>query len=141
MQRAEDWLRGKSPPAAAAPASPQVSIASPPVTIPPLPKPKHQDREPKEVEKVATIDPNRFIGLDPSGVAKLLGPPSTVAKGDPSLVWTYVAAGCAFRIFFYPDLKTASFHALKYGGFGGNGEQISLSQSCIRNILTVRANG
>ena len=82
-----------------------------------------------------------LIGLDPPAVAKLLGPPSTVAKGEPSLVWTYIATGCTFRVFFYPDLKTASFHALKYGGFDGNGEQIGLSQTCIRNILTARVNG
>ncbi len=105
------------------------------------PKPKHQEREPKEIERIAAIDPNKLIGLDPAGVSKLLGPPSTVAKGDPSLVWTYIAAGCAFRIFFYPDIKTASFHALKYGGFDGKGGQIALSQSCIRNILMARANG
>jgi hypothetical protein len=93
------------------------------------------------VVKTAAIDPNSLIGLDPPAVAKLLGPPSTVAKGEPSLVWTYIATGCTFRVFFYPDLKTASFHALKYGGFDGNGEQIGLSQTCIRNILTARVNG
>lgn len=141
VTKVEDWLHlngTPSRPPTAASVSPPATTATTP------PKPKHQEREPreqKEATKTAAIDPNSLIGLDPPAVAKLLGPPGAVAKGEPSLVWTYIATGCTFRIFFYPDLKTASFHALKYGGFDGNGEQIGLSQPCIRSILTVRVNG
>ena len=135
--------RTQQPPPIAAEKPPTV-IAPPPSA--PAPKPKRTVREPasapreavREPERVAAIDPNALIGLAPAAVEKLLGTPSGVSKGDPSLVWTYAGQGCSFQIFFYPDLKTASFHALKYGRAGGGNDS---SDACIRNILTVKSNG
>jgi len=91
---------------------------------------------PREPERVASIDPNALIGLAPAAVEKLLGSPSTVSKSDPSLIWTFTGQGCSFQVFFYPDIKTASFHALKYASTGGDP-----TDACVRNILTVKANG
>lgn len=96
-------------------------VAAAPVAPAPLPsvKPKRQVRETRDSklpEKVAAIDPNSLIGMDPSAVEKLLGAPVSAARSDVSLVWTYASPGCSFRVFFYPDLKTSSFHALKFGG-------------------------
>jgi hypothetical protein len=121
---------------------PSIVIAPPPSQPPPV-RPKrqvHETREPimKEPERIASIDPKSLVGLAPAAVEKLLGAPSNVSKGDPSLVWTYAGQGCTFQIFFYPDLKTASFHALKYGSTGGGNDP---PDSCIRGILTVRSNG
>ena len=118
-------------------------VIPPPPSQSPPPRPKRQVREAreptvKEPEKIASIDPKSLVGLAPAAVEKLLGAPSSVSKGDPSLVWTYAGQGCAFQIFFYPDLKTASFHALKYGSTGGGNDP---PDSCIRGILTVRSNG
>jgi hypothetical protein len=118
------------------------TIVTPPPSQPPPVKPRRQVRETprepqKEPERVASIDPKSLIGLAPSAVEKMLGAPTNISKGDPSLVWTYSGQGCSFQIFFYPDLKTASFHALKYSSSGGAGE----SDACIRNILAVRTNG
>jgi hypothetical protein len=118
------------------------TVVTPPPSQPPPTRPRRQVHEAprettREPERVASIDPKSLIGLAPSAVEKLLGTPTNVSKGDPSLVWTYSGQGCSFQIFFYPDLKTASFHALKYGSTHGTGE----SDACLRNILTVRANG
>ncbi|HUO99477.1 MAG TPA: hypothetical protein VMU01_12470 [Rhizomicrobium sp.] len=138
------WERLKGKGHAEPPATvekPQAAI-NPPPPPPPPPRPKHVAREapphepPKEPERIASIDPNSLIGLQPAAVEKLLGSPSNVTKSDPSLVWTYAGQGCSFQIFFYPDLKTASFHALKYGSTGA--EQ---SENCVRSILTVKSNG
>lgn len=96
-----------------------------------------ETRETKEPEKVAAIDPKNLIGLQPAAVEKLLGAPSSVANSQPSLVWTYSGQGCSFQIVFYPDLKTASFHALKYASSAGE----QADNACIRSILTVRSNG
>lgn len=116
------------------------TIVTPSPSQPPPVRPRRHEtprESPREPERVASIDPKSLIGLAPSAVEKLLGTPTNISKGDPSLVWTYAGQGCSFQIFFYPDLKTASFHALKYGSTSGAGE----SDACIRNILTARANG
>jgi hypothetical protein len=96
-----------------------------------------ESREAREPERVAAVDPKSLIGLTPSAVEKLLGAPSGVAKSDPSLVWTYSGQGCSVQIVFYPDLKTASYHALKYSSSAG----AEADNACVRNILTVRSNG
>ena len=127
----------------------QTAAERPPVTITPpaaqtpLAKPRRPVHEPpreapREPERVASVDPNSLIGLAPAAVEKLLGAPSTISKSDPSLVWTYAAQGCSFQVFFYPDIKTASFHALKYASTGGTGDP---ADNCVRTILTVKSNG
>jgi len=125
----------------------QATAEKPPVTITPPaaqppPKPRRTVHEPppreapRETEHVALVDPNALIGLAPAAVERLLGAPSNVSKSDPSLVWTYAGQGCSFQVFFYPDIKTAAFHALKYGSTGGDP-----ADACVRNILTVKSNG
>ena len=134
--------------------SPKESVSPAPAVVqqapapqppaPPAPKPRRQLREThetREPEKVASIDPNTLIGLDPPAVQRLLGPPSNVSKGDPSLAWTYNGQSCSFQIIFYPDIKTASFHALKYSGSGGNNERAENVQACIRTLLMAKNNG
>jgi hypothetical protein len=128
-----------SVPPAKAPSAPVATAPAMPVPVPAPARPKRQQtkeaHETREPEKVATIDPRNLIGLQPAAVEKILGSPSAVDKSDPSLVWTYSAAGCSFQIVFYPDLKTESYHALKYTASG------EPDSACIRNILTVRTNG
>jgi glucose/arabinose dehydrogenase len=124
-------------PAGTPPAAPAATTATPP----PLPAPVRakrqvrETRENKEPERVASVDPKSLIGLAPGAVEKLLGSPSNVSKSDPSLVWTYAGQGCSFQVYFYPDIKTASFHALKYSSTAGE------QTDCLRNILMVRSNG
>ncbi len=121
-----------------APATTTASAPQPPVPPPPkLRRVFHEPREIREPEKVASIDPKNLIGLQPAAVEKLLGTPSAVTSNDPSLVWTYAGQGCSFRVFFYPDLKTATFHALKYASTAND----QADTSCIRSILTVKNNG
>lgn len=115
---------------------PPPSPAAPPRTRRIVREPQPPREPTREPERVASIDPKSLIGLAPAAVERLLGAPSTVSKADPSLVWTYSGQGCSFQIIFYPDLKTASFHALKYDSTGGE-----TSDVCVRNILTVRSNG
>jgi hypothetical protein len=101
----------------------------------------HDHDPPPAPAKVASIDPNRLVGLDPSAVEKVLGAPTNVSRNDPSLVWTYVGSGCSFQIIFYPDIKTTTFHALKFVGSDSTGGRLDNSHACIRNILTARNYG
>jgi hypothetical protein len=141
-----EWFRRERtpPPAVASP----VEVPPPPPPVQ-LPKPKPVQHEaarpekpdkPEKPERLAEVDPNTLIGLDPPTVEKVLGAPSKVSKSDISLVWTYSAPNCSFQVFFYPDLKTSAFHALKYGGIDGNGAQLAMSELCIRGILTAKTN-
>lgn len=121
---------------------------TPPVVQTPRPKPQVRDaivkpektEKPEKPERLASVDPDSLIGMEPSTVEKLLGSPSKITKNNISLVWVYAGAGCAFQIFFYPDVKTSAFHALKYGGTDGNGGPVITSQACIRDILTTKNN-
>jgi hypothetical protein len=128
-------------PPAKAPQEPVAAPADTPVPVPAPVRPKRQvqkeAREAREPERVAAIDPKTLIGLQPAAVEKMLGTPSAIDKADPSLVWTYSGAGCSFQIVFYPDLKTESYHALKYTATAGG----DADNTCIRNILTVKSNG
>ncbi len=128
-----------------APKAPAVDTKPQAHALLPKPKPKQElaseTHVPPPPPKVASVDPNSLIGLDPPSVEKMLGTPSSIYRGDPSLIWTYEGTGCAFKIVFYPDIKTAIFHALKFLMTDSSGGSSDGSQLCIRNILTVRNNG
>jgi hypothetical protein len=145
MHDVGEWLRrDKAPPPAIA-----LPVETPPPTPTQVPRPKpalheaarpEKPDKPEKPERLAEVDPNSLIGLDPPTVEKVLGTPSKISKSDISLVWTFSAPNCSFQIFFYPDLKTSAFHALKYGGIDGNGAQLAMSEVCIRGILTAKTN-
>lgn len=103
--------------------------------------PHEHDTPPPAPAKVAAVDPNTLVGLDPPAVEKIIGAPTSVARSDPSLVWTYAGSGCSFQIIFYPDIKTTTFHALKFVGSDASGGHLDSTHACIRNILTARNYG
>jgi hypothetical protein len=90
--------------------------------------------------RVASIDPQSLLGLDPDGVQKRLGPPARMESNALSRKWIYAAPGCSFSIFFYSNVNSTSFRALKYGSAKGDGESIDSSDACVRKILTARTN-
>ena len=90
--------------------------------------------------KVIAIDPQSLLGLDPDGVQKRLGAPERMENSALSRKWIYSAPGCSFSIFFYPNVNSASFRALKYGSANDGGESIDSSDVCMRKILTARNN-
>jgi len=108
------------------------------------PRVKKSQREHRTAEgphqKTSPIDPDHLIGLAPGAVRQLLGPPARVEYSDLSREWIYASGGCSFRVFFYPNLNTASFRVLKYGGTHGNGDLMDVSDVCIRHILMAKKN-
>lgn len=147
-----DLFKAQEPPPAAAVPDPKPHVVA---TIVPKQRPKppaasdrdsaadphEHDAPPPTPAKVASIDPNKLVGLDPPAVEKIIGAPTSVARSDPSLVWTYAGSGCSFQIIFYPDIKTTTFHALKFVGSDASGGHLDSSHACIRNILTARNYG
>ena len=102
---------------------------------------KPSERPANPPEKLAAIEPHNLIGQGPSGVAKLLGVPSSASQRDVSLIWTYSSENCAFQVYFYPDIKTSLWHAMQYTSVDKNGSALDPSQLCIQRILTERSNG
>jgi hypothetical protein len=147
--------------ALADPPSPPPAVAESPVPLTPTSAPsrlstkahvRKEERKARKVakapekpvnppERLAAIEPRDLIGQGPSGVAKLLGVPSSASKRDVSLIWTYSSTDCAFQVYFYPDIKTSLWHALQYTSVDKNGGTLDPSQLCIQRILAEKGNG
>ena len=150
-------LETKKPTAAAAAPLVDDKLASAPESAQPLPQSSDaaQPSAPKARKSVhkqtvrgrartmqtASIDPNRLIGLDMDGVRRILGQPASEHDGNVSREWRYAMPGCSFHIFFYPNLKGATFLALKYTFKDKDGDVADPSDVCARRILTARSNG
>lgn len=139
------------PPPSSDPAPPPaVNISMPepastePAKLPPRLRKSVHERRAAPVrlarDKPSVIAPENLIGLEPSAVRQLLGPPVKVQDSDLSREWVYASGGCSFRLFFYPNLNTAAFRVLKYGSNDGNGELLDVSDTCIRHILMAKKN-
>ena len=48
-------------------------------------------------------DPKALIGLDRSGLSKLLGQPRLVRRETPAEIWQYVGTECVFDVFLYEE--------------------------------------
>ncbi|HJT42754.1 MAG TPA: hypothetical protein VJ750_04550 [Rhizomicrobium sp.] len=140
------------PPAVVEPVPPPRDVSSPAPVAGPVAEPVKVDVQKKAVperraperavrsKKAVPVDPARLIGMPPSAVRRLLGPPARIENDDLSREWVYASNNCSFRLFFYPNLNAASFRVLKYGGSDGNGGLMDVSDICIRHILMTRAN-
>ena len=138
---------GRHPPSVAPPPVGDAAVARAvlqPRAAPVRPKkPPPHDTRPAELDpsiRVASIDPQSLLGLDPDDVQKRLGAPARMENSALSRKWIYAAPGCSFSIFFYPNVNSTSFHALKYGSARDDGESIDNSDACVRKILTARNN-
>lgn len=112
------------------------------VSIKPRKPAPHETRtvEAEPAVRGIAIDPQSLLGLDPDGVQKRLGVPARIENSALSRKWIYSAPGCSFNIFFYPNVNSTSFRALKYGSVKDDGGSVDSSDVCIRKILTASNN-
>ena len=129
------------PPPEAVTSAPLPEIAVPKSVPKPVarkpPRPPHPEvarRQP------APVDLKHLIGLNRAAVRRILGTPHRVQTDHLSLSWVYEAPGCSVRVIFYPSLDNASFHVLKFAGFGGDGAPLDMSDACVSRILVARNN-
>ncbi len=136
--RLPDWLPGHAPPKAAPP--PAAVAEAAPASEPRRRKPAHHAEKPPTAPpaQVAMVDPETLVGKKPPVVSGLLGAPSSIAKDEMSLVWTYRAEGCALKIYFYPDLKTSDFHVLKFSLADAEGKPLDADAACRQKLLALR---
>lgn len=132
------WFPGHTPAKAARP--PAAVAKARPASQPRHRKPMHRPERPSAAPpaQVAMIDPKALVGKKPPVVSGLLGAPSSIAKDEMSLVWTYRAEGCALKIYFYPDLKTSDFHVLKFSLADADGKPLDADAACRQKLLALR---
>lgn len=104
-----------SPAVAAADKSPQ-QVPKPALVSPTVravaPKPvTHSDRTER---KIARLAPDTLVGLTPPAIGQLLGKPAETQEDAMMIRWTYTTQNCSLNVFFYPEIATGSFRALKY---------------------------
>ena len=103
-----------SPPVAAADKMPQQvprPASPPPVRIS---APRAVTRPDKPERKLARLAPDSLVGLTPPAIGQLLGKPAETREDAMMIQWTYTMQNCSLNVFFYPDIATGSFRALKY---------------------------
>jgi hypothetical protein len=78
-----------------------------------------------------------LIGLDQSGVMRLLGPPTEKSDEPPATVWRYKTASCELDLFFYLDLRSGRMRTLHFS-FKGEGTEVARRQECWRSLVASR---
>ena len=66
------------------------------------------------VEEPPLADPEQLIGLDERGVEMILGPPGTEREVPPAKIWQYSVIDCVISVYFYLNLESQAFQALRY---------------------------
>ena len=75
---------------------------------------------PAQIEVMPPIndDPHQLMGLAPSAVNRLLGPPSLLRTEAPAEVWQYTAEDCVLDIYLYaeeqmPDRSRVTYYEIR----------------------------
>jgi hypothetical protein len=89
---------------------------------------------PLPVPPVAEARPERVVGLTENALAQWLGPPANTREESPARVWRYEGIGCAFDVFFYLDLVSREFRALRYEVKGSSNDD----QRCLQPVFAGR---
>lgn len=118
------------------------------VAIPEVPPPTEARTRPPKAEsvapapqpvperKVASIEPDRLIGLNPDAVGGVLGRPDGRTKDEMAFAWTYTGSKCALQLYFYPDVTTGSMRVLKYEF--RHKVPSSSDKACLNTIMAAR---
>jgi len=80
--------------------------------------PRPAARPDRAERKLAKLSPDTLVGLTPPAVGQLLGKPAETREDAMMIRWTYTTQNCSLNVFFYPDIATGSFRALKYNVTG-----------------------
>jgi hypothetical protein len=120
---ARDGAASPSPDAQPDPtATPRVAALPSPADLPP------------PVDPASEVRPQRVVGLTENALAQWLGPPANTREESPARVWRYQGIECAFDVFFYLDLVSREFRALRYEVKGSSNDD----QRCLQPVFAGR---
>ncbi|GHD39835.1 hypothetical protein GCM10017083_02370 [Thalassobaculum fulvum] len=84
---------------------------------------------PSEAER----NPDRLRGLDPDGVARLIGMPDYVRREGGATVWQYHAGACVMDLFWYKS--TAGLRLVHYEVRGLRLAAVAEPSSCLGDLI------
>ena len=88
---------------ARASAQPQPAPEPAPAPAPQLELPEVDQQNLVAMNSEGLPGPERLLGMDPDGVAALLGPPTFTRRDDPARVWQYGTRSCLLDVFLYQE--------------------------------------
>lgn len=83
------------------------------------------------------LDPGVLVGMGPSEVELVVGPPSSIRDEPPATVWSYQTDRCALEIFFYREIQTQRPRALAYAVKGQDQTDVA-KQTCFSIVRAQR---
>jgi len=92
----------------------------------------------KAERKLARLTPDTLVGLTPPAIGQLLGKPAETREDAMMIRWTYTMQNCSLNVFFYPDIATGSFRALKYNVTGTKG-RVGHGHDCTNYLMMARS--
>ena len=81
-------------------------------------------------------DPKALIGLDRSGLSKLLGEPRLVRRETPAEIWQYVGTECVFDVFLYEE--KGAYRVIHAEARGDEVPQKTEPRTCLNQLLRER---
>ncbi len=81
-------------------------------------------------------DPKALIGLDRSGLSKLLGEPRLVRRETPAEIWQYVGTECVFDVFLYEE--KGAYRVIHAEARGDEVPQKTEPRICLNQLLRER---
>jgi hypothetical protein len=114
------------------PAPPPSPPPSQPVVAKPVEKPAEPPAKPQrhpsstapKPAKAPAASPEELIGLDESGVRKLLGAPAEIGTAGAARILSYRSVTCTLDVLFFMDLKAGDLRVASYEwDNGGNRPQ------------------
>ena len=108
---------------------------SKPVVAKPAEDPaKSQRHPPMAVTKPAKpASPDELIGLDESGVHKLLGSPAEMRNENAARILSYRSVGCALDVILFMDMKAGDLRVLSYQ-WTGDGSRPHEASRCYAEL-------
>ena len=88
------------------------------------------------IEPVIDHDPKALIGLDRSGLSKLLGEPRLVRRETPAEIWQYVGTECVFDVFLYEE--KGAYRVIHAEARGDEVPQKTEPRTCLNQLLRER---
>ena len=83
------------------------------------------------------LDPGVLVGMGPSEVELVVGPPTAIRDEPPATVWSYQTDRCALEIFFYREIQTQRPRALAYAVKGQDQTDVA-KQTCFSIVRAQR---
>jgi len=114
---------------------------APPVVAKPVEKPAEPPAKPQrhpssaaaKPAKAPAPSPEELIGLDESGVRKLLGAPAEIETNGAARILSYRSATCTLDVLFFMDMRAGDFRVASYE-WDSSGSRPQAAKGCYSEL-------